>query len=151
MSVWTFIASNYPLKTFEPSHEYPVYINIDTGVIDDGNADDNYFLIDFKEVDLYTNKQYGVYLEWNYTDGRANQIIDYIKNVLKYTDTVEFWHVWLIDSYDFEDSPVIFKTSISINDLTIENIKDINDAPIFNHPDPRYPDRPSFYCLTIHN
>lgn len=41
------------------------------------------FFINFKDVDLYTDKEYGVYLEWDYTEGRAKQIINYIKNVLE--------------------------------------------------------------------
>ena len=149
MSSCTFIAANDPLETFKPSQDYPFHVNIDNGTIDDGGADDNYFLIDFKEVDLYTDKEYGVVLEWDYTDGRANSIINYIKDVLQNTDSVELWHVWLMDIYDFENSPVIFSSTISIDDLTIEDIKEINESPIFDHPDERYPDRPSFYCLKI--
>ena len=149
MSVCTFLAANYPLETFSPSQDYPFHVNIDDGTIYDGGADDNYFLIDFKEVDLYTDKEYGVYIEWDYTDGRAHNIIKYIKDVLKNTDSVELWHVWLMDVYDFEESPVIFSSTISIDDLTVDDIKEINDSPIFNKPDERYPDRPSFYCLKI--
>lgn len=62
---------------------------------------------------------YGVYLEWNYTDGRAEQILNYIKEALKETDSVEFWHVWLGDYYEYDDSPVIHKRTISIKDMTI--------------------------------
>ena len=34
------------------------------------------------DVEDYTEKRNAVYLEWNYTDGRAKQIIAYIKNNL---------------------------------------------------------------------
>ena len=90
MSVCRFIASDMPLTAYEPSQEYPFHVNIDEGIIDDGGADDNYFLLDFPDVDLYTNKEYGVSLEWEYTDGRAKQIIEYIKNALLEIDNVEF-------------------------------------------------------------
>ena len=149
MSVCTFLAADYELPTFAPSQDYSFHVNVDDGTIYDGGANDNYFLIEFKEVDLYTDKDYGVYLEWDYTDGRANNILNYIKDALQNTDSVELWHVWLMDYYDFEESPVIFSSTISIDDLTIYDIKEINNAPIFNHPDERYPDRPSFYCLKI--
>lgn len=43
MSVCTFIASNCPLKEVAPEKEYP---------IDDGGADDNYFLFQFNDVQI---------------------------------------------------------------------------------------------------
>ena len=147
MSVCTFIASNSPLPSVSPSKEYPVYINIDTGVIDDGGADDNFFLLPFNDIDLYTNKEYGVYLEWNYTDARAENIINYLKEALKNDDAVELWHVWLMDYYEYEDRPIIYHSSISINDLTTQDIKEFDNEKIWNNKD--YPNRPSFYCLTI--
>ena len=76
MSVCTFIASDYPLQEAAPEQEYPIEINIDTGTIYDGGMDDNYFLFSFPDVSDYTNKKYGVYLEWNYTDGRAERILE---------------------------------------------------------------------------
>lgn len=149
MSVCRFIASDMPLTEFIPTQEYPYHVNIDEGTIYDGGADDNYFLFFFKDVDLYTDREYGVYLEWEYTDGRAKQIIEYIKNALLETESIEFWLVWLMDYYEYEDRPFIHKYEISIDELTINDIKEINSANIWNHPDPMYPNRPSFYCLTI--
>ena len=66
MSVCTFIASDFPLTEFSPSREYPLEINIDNGTIYDGGADDNYFLFSFANVKDYTDKNYGVFLEWYY-------------------------------------------------------------------------------------
>lgn len=148
MSTCRFIASDMPLKEFAPSQDYPLEINIDNGTIYDGGADDNYFLNAFLSVEDYTDKKYGVCLEWNYSDGRAKQIIEYIKNALRKSDSIEFWHVWL-DYYEFEDRPFIHKQSVSIDELTVEHIKEIDSAVIWNTPDKMYPERPSFYCLTI--
>ncbi len=148
MSACRFIASDSPLTEFAPSQDYPLEINIDNGTIYDGGADDNYFLSFFESVKDYTNKNYGVYLEWNYTDGRAKQIIEYIKNALQKSDRIEFWHVWL-DYYEFENRPFVQRKSITINELTTEYIKEIDSAAIWNTPDKMYPERPSFYCLTI--
>lgn len=149
MSVCTFIASDFPLKEVAPSQHYPLEINVDNGTIYDGGADDNFFLNEFLSVDDYTNKKYGVCLEWHYTVGRAKRIIEYIKCVLENTNSVEFWHVWLMDYYEYEDSPVIRKKTISIDKLVVEDIKEIDNAEIWNKPDKIYPGRPSFYCLTI--
>lgn len=149
MSVCKFIASDMPLAEFRPSQEYPYHVNIDDGTIYDGDADDNYFLFFFKDVDLYTEREYGVYLEWDYTEGRARQIIEYIKKALEESESVEFWSVWLMDYYEYEDSPVIHKRTISIEEMTIQNIKEIEDADIWNKPDKQIPSRPSFYRLVI--
>ncbi len=149
MSVCRIIASDMPLTAFAPSQEYPLEINIDKGAIYDGGADDNYFLNTFANVGDYTEKKHGVSLEWQYTDGRAKQIIEYIKSALLKSDSVEFWLVWLMDYYEFEDRPFIHKKTISIDELSIEHIKEIDNAKIWNSPDKTYPNRPSFYCLTV--
>ena len=149
MSVCTFVAADIPLKLVSPSQDYPLEINIDTGEIFDGGADDNFFLHPFEETDRYTEKKYGASLEWHYTPGRARRIAEYIAEALRYTDTVELWHVWLMDCWEFEDRPFIRRKAISIDELTVNHIKDIDSAEIWNTPDKMYPERPSFYCLVI--
>mgnify|MGYP003510870038 CR=1 FL=1 len=79
MSACRFIASDVPLTEFAPPQDYPLHINLDDGTIFDGGADDNYFLNTFLDVKNYTDKNNGVCLEWDYTDGREKQIIEYIK------------------------------------------------------------------------
>lgn len=149
MSVCKFIAADIPLQEVEPSKEYPVHIDLDKGIIDDGGADDNFFLLPFPDVQDYTDKKYGVCLEWNYTDGRAVQILKYLREVLKKTELVELWHVWLMDYYEYKDSPVIHKRTISIEEMTIRDIYELDKADIWNSPDKHIPSRPSFYCLKI--
>lgn len=149
MSVCTFIASDFPMEEFAPPQEYPLEINVDEGKIYDGGADDNYYLLPFYSLGFYTDKKYGLSLEWNFTEGRARQLIEYIKNLLEETESVELWHVWLMDYYEFEDRPYIHRKKVSIADLTAELIRGIDDAPIWNTPDKSYPERPTFYCLSI--
>ena len=149
MSTCRIIASDMPLTEFAPSQEYLLEINIDQGTIYDGGADDNYFLKTFANVQNYTEKKYGVSLEWQYTDGRAKQIIEYIKSALLKSDSVDFLLVWLMDYYEFEDRPFIHKKTLSIDELSVEHIKEIDNAVIWNTPDKMYPNRPSFYCLTV--
>ena len=153
MSVCTFIASDFPLKEVVPVRDYPLEINLDDGEMYDGDADDNYSLFPFTDVWEYTDKKYGVHLEWNYyTEGRAKQLIEYLKNVLRDTDPVELWRVWLgvSDEFDdFEDSPVIHRQTISIDELTVKHIEEIDRSDVWNTPDKTHPNRPSFYCLEI--
>ena len=149
MSVSTFIAADIPLQEVTPSKDYPVHIDIDNGAIDDGGADDNYFLLTLHDAFDYTDKKYGVYLEWYYTDGRAEQILKYMRAALEKTEQIELWHVWMGDYYEYEDSPAIHKRTISIREMTIQDIKEIDDADIWNKPDKQIPSRPSFYRLII--
>lgn len=149
MSICRFIASDCPLPEFAPAQDYPVKIDLDNHTIDDGGADDNYVLRAFNRAEDYTDKKYGVYLEWNDTDGRAEQILRYIKTALHKADPIEFWLVWLMDCWEYEERPYIHKKTISIHDLTTAQIRQISNAAIWNTPDPQYPQRPSFYCLTI--
>lgn len=51
--------------------------------------------------------------------------------------------------YEFEDRPFIHRKTISIGELTVKHIKEISSPNIWNTPDKMYPERPSFYCLTI--
>lgn len=149
MSVCKFIAADISLKEVAPSKEYPLHIDLDNGIIDDGGADDNFFLFSFPDVQDYTDKKYGVYLEWDYTDGRAEQILNYMKETLKNVEFIELWKVWLMDYYEYEDSPVIKKRTISIREMTIQDIKEIDNADIWNSPVKHIPSRPSFYCFKI--
>lgn len=149
MSVCTFIASNSPLREVAPQKEYPLVINIDEGTIYDGEADDNFFLSTFKDVQKYTDKKYGVYLEWRYTEGRAKKILEYIGNALKYDSRIELWHIWLMDYYEYDERPVIRKCTVPFSNLTVDDIEEIDGAEVLNTPDKRNPSRPSFYCLII--
>lgn len=103
----------------------------------------------FFEVGAYTDKKYGVCLEWNYTDGRAAHIVEYIKNHLQNTDTVAFWRVWQTDYYEFEERPLVHRLNVSAQELSATHIKAIEQAEIWNKSDKMYPNRPSFYCLTV--
>ena len=146
MSVCTFIASDSPLQEVALPREY--LLGICEGTIHD-EADLNFFLTTFEDVQVYTDKKYGVCLEWEPTDERAKKLLEYIKNALEYEPTIEIWHVWLTDYCEYEESPVIQKCTVSFSDLTIDDIKEIDNAEIFNQTDKRYPQRPSFYCLTV--
>lgn len=149
MSYCTFIASDSPLREAAPQKAYPLVINLDEGTVFDGGADDNFYLHAFRTVPSCTDKKYGVCLEWQYTDGRAKKLLEYIENALEYDAAIEIWRVWLMDYYEYEESPVIRKCTVPFSELTIDDIKEIDLAEVWNSPDKRYPNRPSFYCLTI--
>ncbi len=154
MSQCVFIAADCPLSEVRPSQDYPRHFNVDMGVIYDSGADDDYCLLQFNEVDIYCKKKYGVSLDLHrYTEGRAKQIIDYIKAALTQTDSVELWNVYLIGYWEFDDGhlefddkPYIHKRTVRIDELTVNDIKEINEAENWNNKDKN---RPSFYCIEI--
>lgn len=147
MSTCIFIAANSPLPEVMPSQDYPLHINLDTGIISDGGADDNYSLLPFDEVDLYCNKKYGVYLELpQFTDGRARKIMEHIRLALQQDDSVEIWNVWLLGYWEYENRPYIRKRTIRMEELAAEDIEEIIDAENWGNKDKN---RPSFYCLEI--
>ena len=149
MSACIFMAADVPLREVAPSKNYPIHVDIDRGIIDDGGADDNFFLNTFPDVQDYTDRKYGVSLDWNYSDGRAEQILNYLKEVLEKAEFVEFWHVWLMSYYEYEESPVLKRRTLSIGEMTIRDIYELDSAEIWNSPDKSIPSRPSFYCLKI--
>ena len=147
MSHCIFIAADTPLPEVTPSQDYPLHIDLDTGTIFDGGADDNYCLLPFDEVDLYCEKEYGVYLELlQFTNGRAEQIIAYIRTVLMQAGSVEIWNVWLSGYWEFDDRPHICKRTAPIDELTTEDIKEIVQAENWDNRDHN---RPWFYCLEV--
>lgn len=147
MSQCVFIAADCPLPEVRPSQDYPHHFNVDTGVIYDSGADDDYSLLPFHQVDIYCTKKYGVELLLDrYTEGRAKQIIDYIKAALLHTDSVELWDVYLTQYWEFDDRPYIHKRTVRIDELTVNDIKEINEAENWNNKDKN---RPSFYCIEI--
>ncbi len=81
-----------------------------------------------------------------YTEGRAKQIIDYIKEALTQIDSIELWNVYLIGYWEFDDRPYIHKRTVHIDELTVSDIKEINEAENWNNKDKN---RPSFYGIEI--
>ncbi len=147
MSQCIFLAADCPLPEIRLPQDYPRHFNIDTGVISDSGADDDYCLLPFHEVDIYCEKKYGVSLELDiYTEGRAKQIIDYIKAALLQTDSVELWNVWLLGYWEFDDRPYIHKRTVPIDELTVNDIREMTEAENWNKKDKN---RPSFYCMEI--
>lgn len=147
MSICTFLASNYPLPEAAPEREYPIHIDIDKGTVFDGDADDNFFLRAFPDIDLYSGMRYGVTLEWvYYTRGRAERILACIRQVLEHTDSVELWLAWLGSFREYDERPRIHRYHASIGELTPEDIGEFTEKPIWNS---REDLRPNFHCLNI--
>jgi hypothetical protein len=125
-----------------------VVFDVKKGALFDGNAEDNFALYTMNAPQDYCDKPYAVYLEWNYyTEERANRIIAYIKDILKKTDCVEIWNVWL----DY-DTPVVKTATISIEDLQPQDIKEICECDPWDNEsiiNTVGPDTPIYHCFRI--
>ena len=129
MSYCTYIASDHPLPTVErPDREFTIEINTETGVVSDGDYEDDFALYPAECLsDIRTEKKYAVYLEWNYyTEGRAKNIIEYIKENLKHTDEVELWHIWMGAGEIFN----VHTKNIPIESLRPEMIRELDAQEI---------------------
>lgn len=67
----------------------------------------------------YTNKKYISSLRWRYTDERAEEIIQYIKEQLKNVDEIELWDTWMDEKVE---EPIV--RELKIHDLTVQLIKE---------------------------
>ena len=147
MSVCVFLAADCPLPEVRPAQEYPLCIDLDRNTVEDGGADENFFLLPFDDVDVYCEKKYGVYLELPlYTEGRAKQILAYIRSALRQTESVELWNVWLTGYWEYDERPRLHRRTVHIEDLTVDDIRRLHDAENWG---PKDPGRPSFYCIEV--
>ena len=74
-----------------------VNIDVDSGVIEDGNfADDFAVWVREKEDSMPTEKKYIAEVEWmRFTPARGEMLIAYMKEQLAHTDCLELWYGWL--------------------------------------------------------
>ncbi len=94
----------------------------------DGDADDNFALWQTDEAERYTTKKYGVYIEWvYYTDGRGASVIEYIKEILQHTDSIELWTIWQNDDDDY----TVKSGTVSIDEIMPSDIEEVCEFDVF--------------------
>lgn len=86
--------------------------------------------LDCSTEDIYTDKKYRVCLEWDYTEGRAKKIIQYVREHLEHTSELEIWHIWMGDGV----CPKIRKCTILIDELTPDDLKELSDLEVYKEP-----------------
>ena len=80
-----------------------IYIAGDEPLIRRDTGDDMYHgevaILPFEKErildDIYTQKLCCVYLSWEYSEERAQTILQYIQERLADTDEIELWNIWL--------------------------------------------------------
>jgi hypothetical protein len=86
--------------------------------------------IGYKDSDIqwYTNKNIIYTLNWGYSDKRANELIDYLKENMKEGYEVELWLTWMDECIEPD------KYYCDIEDISIKDIKKVFDFSTFNKP-----------------
>lgn len=107
MSVFQFLASNKPLK--EVKNLYEGYLN----EIAIKNSIYNYCNYERE----YSDKKCFSELHWSFTEARAKQLVDYLKDQLKHLDEIEIWSIWL------DEREVASIRSVNITELSIQDLE----------------------------
>ena len=124
---------------------YDVSIVIDpvNYIIDDGGHDDDLAILPLeKSADIFTQKPYCVCLEWQFTKGRANRLIEYLREHLEHTTELEIWHIWMMNHDNDDYPPKIRNSKTSIDGLTADDIEKIEATEPWREPI-------THYCFTI--
>ena len=107
-------------------------IDTEAETVDDGNFDDDFAILRLSDAtdDIYTEKKYRTYIEWDCTEGRAKNVIDYIRNHLEHTEEIELWNIWMGN----EDRPRIRKRTIPIHELTPDDVMELEATDVLSEP-----------------
>lgn len=161
MSVLTYIASNSPLEEVENLHVRQVSVNqaLELGMdvsdfllepdfdrdkpdvmlwVDD---DENFGELSIRTFqrndiydDIYTEKKYFAYLEWEYTKNRAENLIRYIQRHLVEADEIELSQIWL-GSWGNDSLPKIKTYQVLIDQLTYLDLERVFKNKNFEYPE----------------
>lgn len=105
-----------------------------------GKLDEDFSIhvLDASADDIYTEKKYRAVLEWDCTEGRAEKVIQYIREHLEHTDELELWHVWV----GLDASPKIRRCPIPLDELRLDDLKELSDLEVWKEP-------VTHYCFAI--
>ena len=132
MSKIIMFASNQPFKEVPFPQDYAIYIDSKRRTVDDSGGDDSFGISPGNGYpEINTDMEYFAELSLMiYTPGRAERIIEYLRDHLKTTDEVELWLVWLDNSFDHR----IRKRTIPIDELTADMLREIEQLPVREQP-----------------
>lgn len=133
MSNIIMFASNRPFKEvlLPPDFEIHIDINHGTVTVDDGGRDDGFEIFPYGgEPEIETDMEYFAELRWTYTPGRAERVIEYLREHLKTTDEIELWHTWVDNDFDHR----IREREIPIDELSADKLREIDQIHVWKEP-----------------
>jgi len=123
-----------PEQLLEPGfdRDKPDVLLWSDALVTESELDDDFSIwpLDSSTEDIYTEKKYRACLEWEYTSGRAEKIIQYIREHLTHTSELEIWHIWMGDGV----YPKIRKCTIALDDFTADDLKELSDLEVWKEP-----------------
>lgn len=140
------VLTEYPDRDEPGTVEYSdreVFYDMDTGKIIDGDHDDDFSVIVDEEAvveGIFSRKPHRAYPDWYVlTEGRAGELIRYIREHMEHTDEVELWHISPVLSVP---KPRINTKTVKLASLTPSDILRIESEDVFREPVTQY-------CLII--
>lgn len=131
MSSIMLIASNRPLKEIPYPLGFTIKLDVDNRIVDDGGMDNGFSIFSTERVlEISSEKSHFAGLQWHYTHGRAKRIIKYLEEHLKTIDEIELWHIW----QDMDFGHKIRKVTIPINELSVNDIKELDQLEVWKEP-----------------
>ena len=108
-----------------------IVIDTEKGIYDDGGFDDDFEIYNMDEYYGPTDseKKFKVIIECDLTLGRAENILDYIRQQLERTDELELWSIWLGDY-----NQKISWYEAKIQEFTAEDLLEIAELPVKQQP-----------------
>ena len=91
--------------------------------------------------DVWTEKKYKCALEWDYTEKRAQYVIEYLREALRHTDEVEVWHIWM----GFGERAIVRTKHHSIDEMMPEDLKWLEEQSVWETVE----EIPVQYCLVV--
>ena len=131
MSSVLLFASCHPLNEIPYPSDFTVNYDIDHGTVDDGGLDNGFAIFPTEKVlELQTKKENFAILEWRYTPGRAQKVIEYLREHLKTAVEIEFWHIWRDMDFDHK----VRKLEIPLDAFTVEDIRELDQLEVWREP-----------------
>lgn len=131
MSSVMLFAADRALKEVQYPPGFTVDFDVDNGIVDDGGMDDGFSIFSKEKVlELSSEKVYFAELQWNYTPGRAQKVIEYLEEQLDGTDEIEVWHVW--QDMDFDHR--VRKVTIPVDELSVEDLRELDRLEVWREP-----------------
>ena len=111
-----------------------IHLNKETKELEDGDFDDDFSIRPFPPSEVY-----GIHTEkpfcaevclHRYTDGRAKNILKYIKEHMQNVEELELWYIWL-DDYE---TPVFRRKELLLSNLSVSTLKELEEAQLTVKP-----------------
>lgn len=108
-------------------------IDIEKGIFNCPDPDDNFDIWPIETGDdLQSKKAFLAAVEWSRcTPGRAQMLLDYIRDHMAQTDELELWHIWMGGGGEEEFPPLVKTTVKNLEDMTVADIEEICKTDVF--------------------